>query len=167
MSHPASASQGAAISRQAWMATNRLRVTTSRVVRSVIKASAEAGSTARTRAVASRAAAIFAASSALSPTGRGGAQDPCGTLLLDGPEVEVVEQDPRLAGDQRGVVALDEQTPVAEDAGGEGCGRLVEQHEVDRAHGGGHQARRQAAEGMHVPCGARGQLDGDISVAVR
>src|SRR2546425_1245916 len=128
MSHPASASQCAARSRQAWMATNRFRVTISRAVRSAMKTSPEAGRTARTRAVASRTAAIFAARSALSTTCRGGPQDPGGTPLLDRLEVEVVEQSPRLTGHQRAVVALDEQPPVAEDAVGEGGRRLERDH---------------------------------------
>src|SRR5438093_4150493 len=142
MSHPASASQCAARARQAWMETNRFRVTTSLAVRSTMKASADAGGTARTRAVASRTAAIFAATSALSTTCRGGPQDPRGTPLLDRLEVEVVEQSPRLTGDQRAVVALDEQPPVAEDAVGEGRRRLVHQHKVDGAPGG--DSRRAA-----------------------
>src|SRR5438128_4269635 len=167
MSHPASASQCAARSRQAWMATNRFRVTTSLAVRSTMKASADAGRTARTRAVASRAAAIFAATSALSTTCRGGPQDPRGTPLLDRLEVEVVEQSPRLTGDQRAVVALDEQPPVAEDAVGEGRGRLVQQHEVDGAPGGGLQACGQVVQRAHVTRHVGGQLDRNVSVTVR
>src|SRR5438876_11666272 len=116
MSHPASASQCAARSRQAWMATNRFRVTTSLAVRSTMKASADAGRTARTRAVASRAAAIFAASSALSTTCRGGPQDPRGTLRLERLEVAVVELSPRLTGGPRVDVWVDEQTTGYEGA---------------------------------------------------
>src|SRR5439155_12204231 len=149
------------------MATNTFSVTTSRAVRSAMNASVEAGRTARTRAVASRAVATFAARSALSTTGRGGAQDPRGTPLLDRLEVEVVEQDPRLAGDQRAVVALDEQPSVAEDAVGEGRGRLVQRHEVDGAPGGGLQACGQVAQRAHVTRHVGGQLDGDVGVTVR
>src|SRR6266508_2603 len=165
MSHPASASQCAARSRQAWMATKMFRVTTSRAVRSAMKASTDAGSTARTRAVASRTAAIFAARSALSTTGGSGAQDPFGTPLLDGLEVEVVEQRPRLAGDQGTVVPLDEQLPVAEDAVRERRGRLVEEHQVNGASDGGFQSRGKAAERAHVPRGAGAERDGNVGVA--
>jgi hypothetical protein len=136
-------------------------------VRSAAKASAELGSTARTRAVASRTAAIFAARSALSTTGCGGAQDPGGTPLFNGLEVEILEKYARLAGHQRSVVALDEQAPVAEDPIGERRGRLVEEHEVDAARSGGLQACRQAAESLHVPRRAGGQSDGDVGVATR
>jgi len=79
------------------------------------KTSAELGSTARTRAVALRTAAIFAARSALSTTGCGGAQDPGGTPLFDGLEVEILEKYARLARHQRSVVAFDDQAPVSKD----------------------------------------------------
>lgn len=65
------------------------------------------------------------------------------------------------------MVALDDQAPVSEDPVGERRGRLVEEHEVDAARGGGLQARRQAAEGLHVPRRAGGQFDGDVGVATR
>src|SRR2546430_3704493 len=102
------------------MAIMRLSVTTSRTVRSAMKASAEEGRTARTRSVASRTAAILSATSALSTTGRGRAQDAGGAEIFDGLEVEVVEDRACLARDQRGVVSLDEQSAVPEDPIGQG-----------------------------------------------
>src|SRR3989442_1433909 len=147
MSQPASASQCAARSRQAWMATKMFSVTNSRAVRSAMKASTDVGSTARTRAVASRTAAIFAARSALSTTGGSGAQDPFSTSLLDRLEVQVVEQYARLAGDEGPVVPFEEQVPVAEDAVRERRGHLVEEHQVNRARDGGFQSRGEPAEG--------------------
>src|SRR6266542_2064195 len=163
MSHPASASQCAARSRQSWMATKMFSVTTSRAVRSAMNTSGDAGSTARTRAVASRTAAIFAARSALSTTG-GGAQDPLSTPLLDGLPIEVVEQRARLAGDQDAVVPFDEQVPVAEDAIREGRGRLDQEHQIDAAGDGGFQSSGEAAEGVYVTRGAGAELDGDVGI---
>src|SRR5438477_12227589 len=124
------------------MATNRFRVTTSRAVRSAAKASAELGSTARTRAVASRTAAILAARSALSTTGCGCAQDPGGTPLFNGLEVEILEKYARLAGHQRSVVALDEQAPVAVAPIGDRRWRLVQEQASDAARRCGPPASR-------------------------
>ena len=65
------------------------------------------------------------------------------------------------------MVAFDDQAPVSKDPIGERRGRLVEEHEVDTARGGGLQACRQAAESLHVPRRAGGQFDGDVGVATR
>src|SRR5262249_10884069 len=144
-----------------------LSVTTSRAVRSAMKASSDSGSTARTRAVASRTAAIFMATSALSTTTGRDAQDSLGTSLLDGLPVEVIEQGARLAGDHGAAVALDEEEPVAEDAIREGCGRLIEEDQIDAAPDGGLKPSGEAPEGAHIAWGTRAELDGNVSIAPR
>src|SRR5262249_23478936 len=118
-SQPSSASQCAARSRHVWIATRRLKTPTSRTLRSAPttscravasarNASADGGRTERMRAVASRTAAILLARTALSTTSRRRAQDAGRAPLLDGLEVEVVENGAGLARRQRLTVALDE-----------------------------------------------------------
>src|SRR4029453_15041956 len=99
--------------------------------------------------VASRTAAIFVAASALSTTS-GDTQDSLGAPGLDGLPVEVDETRPSLPGDHRGVVAFDEEVPVAEDAVCERRRRFIEEHEIDAPSEGGLQPSGQAAEGAHV-----------------
>src|SRR5204862_4219074 len=126
-----------------------LSVTTSRVVRSATNASSDVGSTAHTRAVAARTAAIFEATSALSTTTGSDAQDSFCTPVLDGLPVEIGEQGTRLAGDHEPVISLHEEGSVAEDAIRERRGRFVEEHQIDGTSDGGSKSRREATEGTH------------------
>src|SRR5262245_13527707 len=98
-------------------------------------------------------------------TTRGCPQHPIRAPVLDGLEVQVLEDDPGLPGDQRGTVARDQRAPVAEDAVSERSGRLVDEHEVDLPLGCRLEPSGQAAEGGMVARGAGTELDGDVDVA--
>src|SRR5262245_19559166 len=119
------------------------------------------------RAVASRTAAILLARTALSTTSRRRAQDAGRAPLLDGLEVEVVENGAGLARRQRLTVALDEHTTVTEDAVGHARRRLVEQHEIDGAAAGRLQAGGKGAECLRVPRRAGTEGNGEIDVTGR
>src|SRR5437867_3630421 len=136
MLHPASATQCVARSRQAWIATKRFRTTMSRASRSRTNAASVAGRFARTRAVASLTDAILAATSALSTTRHSSAEDTGRAEFFHGLEIEIVEDRTRLACDQRRVIPLDDDLPVAKNSVGEGRRGFVEQHEVDVAPDG-------------------------------
>src|SRR5262245_23647552 len=119
------------------------------------------------RAVASRTAAILLARTALSTTSRRCAQDAGRAPLLDGLEVEIVENGAGFARRQRLVVALDDHATIAEDPVGEGSRRLVEQHEIDGTAGGRLEPGGEGAECLRVPRRARTERDGEIDITIR
>src|SRR5262245_11983356 len=116
------------------------------------------------RPTASRTVAMWRATRGRSTTS-GCPQHPVCASFLDGLEVQVLENDPGLPGDQRSTVALDQRAPVAKNAVCERSGRFVDEHEVDLPLGGRFKPSDQAAERGMVAWGARTELDGDVDVA--
>src|SRR5437867_9208149 len=134
---------------QVWIATKRFRMVISRAVRSSRNVSTEAGSTERIRAVASRTAAIRPATSVLSTTRRR-PQHTGRAAVLDRLEIEILQDRASLSCHQRPMVAVEDDRAITKDTIGEAGRRLVEQHEVNPAAGGGFEASRQTSQRVRV-----------------
>ena len=97
------------------------------------------------RTTASRIAPTLVATTVASTTVRCPQHGP-GERLLDGPEVQVLEDGPGLARDEGAPVPLEDDAAVAERAVGEARSGLVEEHDIDRSSGGGLEAGQEVAE---------------------
>ncbi len=114
-------------------ATNRLRTTTSREVLSDAKESTLAGNTARDPGNRVLHGRDFLASTALSTTR--GRQYAGSAELLDRPEIQILQNRPRLPTHESAPVAHHDLDAVAKDPIGDCWRRLVENHEIDGRSG--------------------------------
>src|SRR5688572_29456320 len=112
-----------------WSARNRFSVTTSRAVRSARNAAVVSGTTSRMRSTASLMAETFRASTAASTTRLQHSPHEGG---LERTIVEVIQNRPDTAFDQRRPVAYAHHPPVPEHPVGERRRRFVQQHQIDR-----------------------------------
>src|SRR5688572_677914 len=117
------------------MAKNRLSVTTSRAVRSATNPSSVEGRTSRMRWTASRIAAILPESTIRSTTG-GSRQDATRGELLEGAEVQVVEDRARLPFRHQFRLAHEQRDSVAKDPIGHGRRGVVQDHQIHGPPGG-------------------------------
>lgn len=137
-------------------------MTTSRVVRSKAKVWAFGGNTSRIRLTASVTAAIFLASRALSTTRC--RQDSRSAELFNRPEVQILEDGPRLPLHQGGAILDGELDSIAKDSVSE-CGRrLVQNDEVDGPARGTLQPGDQVPDFVRRKASARKNAHGHVHV---